>query len=212
MDFILSKTKISWEIYHKRYFQTAERQIFPIQTIDKNLITEKGESYGIEWMMKQERKNFFYLFSYSIGWTIRKNQNGDTYFPNFDRRHSLNGNWGIHFSRSGRFAVTGIIQSGNLQSFRYGKYDKHFISGYSDDNRDVFFINNKGRMPLYKRVDIQLFWEWKNWEFFFQVINIFHFKNKWIYWDKSVNWNDSIESMDSPYMPIVPTLGFTVKF
>ncbi len=89
-----------------------------------------------------------------------------------------------------------------------------------DDNRVIFDIDYGGnkfnaRKPAYHRLDIRFtalaeYWN-MNWTFYLDVINAYNHKNV-IGYDYYVNQNLTLGREASTMFPIIPTLGFSVKF
>ena len=82
---------------------------------------------------------------------------------------------------------------------------------------DIEFANNKlnSRKPAYQRLDLRLtalaeFWN-MNWTFYLDVINVYNHSNV-IAYDYYVNPDLTLGREANTMFPIIPTLGFSVKF
>ncbi len=192
----------SFETYYKRYPKLAVRNQYQLYDDENALQFQKGETYGFDVSAKYESNRWFAMSVYTLAWVVRVDKDGNTYFPDFDQRHSLKCSGGWHFSQSGRLTLTGIYFSGQLQHQLLGKYYKHDIA-IMPEAMVIAYPNYKRRLPANKRIDVNLYWEWDHWEFFVQILNIFNFKN-YIYYDSGNQKGGSL--------PIIPSLGVVYKF
>ncbi len=208
--------KLSINAYYKRYFNIAIRNYYKISSSDNTFDFERGEAYGSEFYLQYKYNNIFAIASYSLSKIVRVDKKtGLAYYPDYDRRHNFKFNIGIQLTKSLKISTNGNISSGNWFIKSYGEYLK--LNRYDNPfdqttinpvefpfySQDIIFKDSKNKMPMYKRIDLNLYWEWKRFEFYIQVLNIFNFKN-YIFYDE----NNEGEA----YMPIFPSLGITYKF
>jgi hypothetical protein len=201
-----------------------------------------GESYGMEiFLSKKNNMNENRLsgwISYSLAWANRFEDSEKLPFR-FDQRHTINvvlnyqiNNWldlGLRWQYGSGFPYTEpvgikpriILADNNLD----GKPETPVIATRKNSSNpneqtviyDIDFANNKlnARKPEYHRLDIRLsalteFWD-LNWTFYLDVINAYNKSNVLAY-DYYVNSDLTFGREANTMFPIIPTLGFSVKF
>lgn len=201
-----------------------------------------GESYGFEFFLSKknlmQESKFSGWISYSLAWADRFEDSEKLPFR-FDQRHTVNivlnydiNDWldiGVRWQYGSGFPYSEplgikpriILADNNLD----GKPETPVIasrtnSSNPDDQEVIFdidFGNNKfnSRKPSYHRLDIRLtalaeFWN-LNWSFYLDIINVYNRSNV-IAYDYYVNENLTLGREVNTMFPIVPTLGFSVKF
>ena len=201
-----------------------------------------GESYGLElFLSKKNIMNESRLsgwISYSLAWANRFEESEKLPFR-FDQRNTINvvlnyqiNSWldvGLRWQYGSGFPFTEpvgikpriILADNNLD----GKPETPVIAirkNSSNPNEheviyDIDFANNKlnARKPEYHRLDIRLtaiteFWG-LSWSFYLDVINAYN-KSNIIAYDYYVNADLTLGREANTMFPIIPTLGFSVKF
>lgn len=201
-----------------------------------------GESYGLEFFLSKknlmQESKFSGWISYSLAWADRFEDSEKLPFR-FDQRHTVNivlnyeiNDWldiGVRWQFGSGFPYSEplgikpriILADNNLD----GRPETPVIASRTNSSNpedqevifDIDFGNNKfnSRKPSYHRLDIRLtaladFWN-LNWSFYLDVINIYNRSNV-IAYDYYVNENLTLGREENTMFPIVPTLGFSVKF
>ncbi len=201
-----------------------------------------GESYGLEFFLSKKNimsdSRFSGWVSYSLAWADRFEDSEKLPFR-FDQRHTVNivlnyqlNSWldlGIRWQYGSGFPYSEplgikpriILADNNLD----GKPETPVIStrtklNNSDEQEviyDIDFANTKlnSRKPAYQRLDLRLtalaeFWS-MNWTFYLDVINVYNHSNV-IAYDYYVNPDLTLGREANTMFPIIPTLGFSVKF
>ena len=201
-----------------------------------------GESYGLElFLSKKNIMNESRLsgwISYSLAWANRFEESEKLPFR-FDQRNTINvvlnyqiNSWldvGLRWQYGSGFPFTEpvgikpriILADNNLD----GKPETPIIATRKNSSNpneheviyDIDFANNKlnARKPEYHRLDIRLtaiteFWG-LNWSFYLDVINAYN-KSNIIAYDYYVNADLTLGREANTMFPIIPTLGFSVKF
>jgi len=177
--------------------------------------------------------------SYSLAFTDRIENNRAIPF-NFDQRHTVNfvfnykvNSWldaGLRWQYGSGFPLTepvGIKPRIILADYDFdGKPETPVIatrksSSLPEDQQEVIydidFGNNRlnGRKPEYHRLDIRLtayadYWD-LDWAFYLDVINVYNRSNI-IGYDSYVKEDLTLGREATTMFPIIPTLGFSVKF
>jgi hypothetical protein len=201
-----------------------------------------GESYGLEFFLsKRNIMNESRLsgwISYSLAWADRFEDSEKLPFR-FDQRHTVNivlnyqlNSWldfGIRWQYGSGFPDTEplgikpriILADNDLD----GKPETPVISTRKNSPNpneqqviyDIDFGNNKfnSRKPAYHRLDMRLtaladFWN-LDWSFYLDVINVYNQSNV-IAYNYYVNEDLTLGRKANTMFPIIPTLGFSVKF
>lgn len=201
-----------------------------------------GESYGLEFFLSKKNlmneTRFSGWISYSIAWADRF-EDSRKYPFRFDQRHTVNvvlnyqiNDWldlGLRWQYGSGFPYSeplGIKPRIILADYDFdGKPESPAIATRSNSNNpneqevvyDIDFGDNKlnARKPSYHRLDLRLtalaeFWN-LNWTFYLDVINVYNRSNI-IAYDYYVNPDLTLGREANTMFPIIPTLGFSVKF
>jgi hypothetical protein len=198
-----------------------------------------GKAYGLEFLV--EKKNivgvtkFDGWISYSLAWTERS-EYGRTLPFNFDQRHTLNvvlnyevNNWfdiGIRFQYGSGFPITEPV--GIKPRITLVDTNGDFIPDSPEiatrgESEDVIFDTDFGgienryrsRKPAYHRLDVRFsakadYWD-LDWIFYLDVINVYNRANV-VGYDYFVNDDLTLGREKNTMFPILPTLGFNVRF
>ncbi|MCF8262304.1 MAG: TonB-dependent receptor plug domain-containing protein [Melioribacteraceae bacterium] len=195
------------EGYYKDIFSLPLLNDNKAFSTDNDFVAGKGESYGIEFMVRLTADPVRFTASYTNAYSYKEIDNW-VYYPRYDVRHSANisleYNWGWGVSSS----LVWIYSSGLPFTQLSGFYDKYFIDDiYFDGN---FYHNqipisilddkNLGRLPDYHRLDFNISKKF-DFTFFrgsidFSIINVYDRKNLF-YFDK--NTGERVNML--PFLP-----------
>lgn len=199
-----------------------------------------GEAYGLEFFL--EKKNIFResrfsgWLSYSLAYTNRIEYGRKSVF-NFDQRHTVNivlhykiNSWldvGARWQYGSGFPYTEPV--GIKPRIIYSDQDldgkpetpviatRNLSGGQQEVIFDIDFGNNRlnSRKPPYHRLDVRLtsyadYWG-LDWSFYLDIINVYNRKNV-IGYDNFVTEDLTLGREPTNMFPIIPTLGFSVKF
>jgi len=199
--------------------------------------TATGNAYGLEFFLQKmqsaDDNPFYGWLSYSFGFANRF-RDGFTIPFNFDRRHNLSitGGWKANSWLDVNFTWsygTGFPWTKAVGIKPRITQEKDTLTGQNiakidEDWRGVVFIIDRGgdenlnqaRLPDYHRLDIRgtTYADWFGWKwsFYLDIINVYNRKNI-----LSENYRVSretleIETQQTAMLPILPTIGFNVKF
>jgi hypothetical protein len=160
---VAKNLEIGVEGYYKRFTQLIEinrNKIFPTYP---DFATETGNAYGVDFLFKYDKKQWFIWLTYSLGY-IRKYDGEQTYAPHYDRRHNANIVTSYNFGKNMDWQISGRWNFGSGFPFTQtqGFYEMiNFLDGvstnYTTDNGDLGIIYsedlNAGRLPYYHRLD-----------------------------------------------------------
>ncbi|MBK9249596.1 MAG: TonB-dependent receptor [Ignavibacteria bacterium] len=196
-----------------------------------------GNAFGVEVFLQKLQgvgdSPFYGWLSYSFGFANRY-RDGFTIPFNFDRRHNLSitGGWkaaswldvnftwafgtGFPWTKPVGIKPRIIQQKDTLTGNNIAKID--------EDWRGVVFIIDRGgdenlnqtRLPDYHRLDIRgtTYAQWFGWEwsFYLDIINVYNRKNILAENYRVNRQTLEIETRQTAMLPILPTIGISVKF
>ncbi|MCF7805196.1 MAG: TonB-dependent receptor [Candidatus Marinimicrobia bacterium] len=180
----------------------------------------RGWAYGADFNLEKKTGDFTGWVSYSLGWTKRTFDavnDGKTYYPRFDRRHSIKtvGAYRINERWSANFAWT--YGTGQGYTRPMGHYQLQF-----PEDETSFVIGgerNNARMPHYHRLDMGVRYTkqlpesvmLESWSWYLQIFNAYNRRNLW---HKNVNFmaDGTAEVSEVRMLPILPTAGIEFSF
>ncbi|MCG9911732.1 MAG: TonB-dependent receptor [Flavobacteriales bacterium] len=185
----------------------------------------KGESYGMEVMVRKEGQKITGWVGYTLSWSWRKfdNINGGEKFPyRYDRRHAVNVVINIKFPKGISLTATWLYGTGNaitLPTVQYASAYPVPELAFSPLNpgteaEDVSKRNNF-RMQAYHRMDIGLNFEkakkWGKRTWSVGIYNVYSRQNPYLYY---INQNeDNTKSLQKlSLFPIIPTVSYLFTF
>jgi len=214
---------VSVESYFKNYGNLAEYRTYraanePLenQTTAQNFLIGKGAAYGADIYIRNNVWGLEGWLGYSLSWSKKRINGfnfGETYYPTYDRRHTITAIQDYRLSKKWRLNFAFKFGSGQPYTeitARYAVMDAAGrISGETLAGKKNLF-----RLPAYHRLDIGVFYDTRLWglptEVFIQVINVYHHKNVWIR-DFKVE-TEKTEVKDYHMLPFLPTAGLSVHF
>ena len=201
-----------------------------------------GEAYGVEFFLSKKsnflENRFSGWLSYTLAYADRY-ENGIKYPFRFDQRHTINfvlnyqvNNWlelGIRWQYGSGFPISNpqgvkpriLLEDQDLN----GTPETPVIATRNINNNgganpvifDVDFADRKlnSRKPIYHRLDFRInaFARWwdLDWTFYLDVINLYNRANV-IGYDWYVEEDLTLGNEVTNMLPIIPTLGFSVRF
>jgi hypothetical protein len=128
-------------------------QFNEITSFKNDILVGKGESYGLEWMLKKDLGKFKGWLSYTLSWANRQFDeinDGERYFAKYDRRHNLALVGTYDLNSKWNFGLTQIFSSGNRFTIP--------TSWYFINNNPVkeYGKYNNSQMPNYIRTDLSI--------------------------------------------------------
>jgi len=201
---------------NKIYDDTPENADKP-DYFKKDFIIEKGDAYGVDYLLKYDYKRLYIWIVYSLGYSHR-DDGYQKYPPHFDRRHNVNFVTSYHFGKNLNWeaSVRWNFGSGFPFTQTAGEYEELPFSSigtnYTEANGQVGFVYGKlndARLPTYHRLDATL----KHWidftntsrlEFSLSITNIYN-RNNIFYFDR-------VQHQRVDQLPFMPSLGISFKF
>jgi hypothetical protein len=180
-----------------------------------------GRAAGLDLSLERWSERVKFFLGYGLGWTMRTMgdendgiNNGDPYYPKYDRRHSVKLSLTLSPGRRLTFSTAFNYSTGQpvTEPVSFEKYVDDGRIYYRPVWGDEY---HNGRLPNYQRLDVALHWTAHdgNWRLvpYLQVMNVLNHENVIIReWDDVME--DEIEPDDEGWLPLVPTLGFRAEF
>ena len=154
-----------------------------------------GYAYGLELFAQQSVGKLSGWAGYS--WSVsRKKMNEKEYFTNWDRSHVFNILTNYQMSSSWEFNLKFTLQSGQAFTPINGYFLENLPGSSQQTYRTIPGVRNGGRYPSYHRLDIGAVWHRKNYDIFFQVINLYNRENVFRYSYPLGNTTNGIDDDD----------------
>lgn len=223
-NFKLNTYESSVEVYYKNMQNQIEYEegFLPENTVNSNLdnyfVAGKGWSYGAEFFLKKNRGKFNGWLGYTVAWTKRKFpdlNNGNTYFPKYDRRHDVSIVLSYDISKRWTLGGTWVYATGNLNTFP----QRVFVLSNGDIVEDYGGQRNNYRLAPYHRFDFSATLKGRpkkkyesSWNF--SVFNVYNRYNPYIiYFEKTFSSEEIvIEAKQISLFPILPSVTYNFKF
>ncbi len=213
------------ETYFKRFGQLINvnrQKLFPD---DPDYIVEQGDAYGVDLLLKYDRKNWFVWGVYSLSYANRTQFNDrlnivETYPPHFDRRHNMNflGSYKFGKGNTWETSIRWNMGSGFPFTKTQGFYEQlDFTDGIDVDyvtqngNLGVIYSDelNGGRLPYYHRMDFSMKKTWGvgafgKLEASASLTNVYNREN--------IFYFDRIRYDRVNQLPILPSFGVNFSF
>ncbi|MGQ9464674.1 MAG: TonB-dependent receptor [bacterium] len=228
-------TNFTVEPYFKKYYNLLipkEQHIF-FSTPAESLETGSGFATGIDLLYRKQMGTASMLLAYSLAWT-KRNLNGESYYPRYDRRHNFNITIGfilgdkIPILKKGKlnlrwFFGSGLPYSEMVARYEYYRFwdpkdpphDRRSEWRYIPGPRDAYRLPVAHRLDLHYEREMKIFGLVGHW--FFDVINLYGKKNTLFYTYDLYDKNGTPLRMPSKVaysiLPIpVPSFGFEIRF
>jgi hypothetical protein len=184
----------------------------------------EGYAYGIEFMLRKQAGRLIGWLGYSLSWTQRRypdtyQNNGDWYYPKWDRRHDfiatamyeLNHRW--DFSASWRLNTgQGFTQPIGVTTVPMAGVDPEYMwnNGRQVINGDL----NNYRFPEDHRLDVTATWKHHFFKWPAKLnLSIYNLYNRRSYWMRVTDLEENpVEITDVKLLPIIPMISYEVRF
>ncbi len=216
---VTDNIEINVEPYYKYYDQLIVVNRNKLDANDPSYSTENGKAYGIDFTLRYETQSLYFWGTYSLAY-VNWYDGKQTYPTIFDRRHNINllVTYGLGKNKDWEAAVRWNLGSGFPFTKTQGFYNNfQFENGLEEDpntqNGELGVIlddkRNAGRLPYYHRLDVSLKKTWKfgqnlELEAVASATNLYNRDNIFYY--------DRVRNQRINQLPIMPSLGLTVKF
>lgn len=211
---LIDNFDINIDSYYKISHNVAYLNDVKIFGKDKDLISGKSESYGIEVLTRTNQNNYNFSISYTLSWAFNY-VNGTKYSPRYDSRNNLNITFDYDFGPGWKFSLAWVYNSGHPFTQTNGYYDKlssneTFLGGLIFQNFLPYMLygeRNIAFLPDYHRLDITLSKQINiaslKLLFDLSIINAYNRKN--------IFYFDNITGEQINMLPIIPTATLKVE-
>jgi len=217
---LTKQVEFNVEAYYKGFTQLISLNRNKLSADEPDFSTESGEAYGIDFSMRYSTEQLYVWTTYSLGYVNR--DDGEQIYPTiFDRRHNVNFLTTYNFgeTRDWEASVRWNFGTGFPFTQTQGFYSNYnFLdSGLDTDplggNADLGLIfsddRNGGRLPTYHRLDLSLkrsfkFNKYTSLDAIASITNAYNRQNIFFF--------DRVEYERVNQLPILPSLGLTLKF
>ncbi len=211
--------EVNAEPYYIRFTQLINLNRNKVFASDPNYMTETGNAYGLDMLVKYEYKRYFLWIAYSLGY-VERNDGDVTYNPHFDRRHNLNvvASYTLGKNLNYELSARWNLGSGFPFTKTQGFYEQlNFFDGintnYTTDNGNLGIVYdeelNGGRLPYYHRLDLAVKAKFSisseaQVEVSASVTNAYDREN--------IFYFDRVRYERVNQLPLLPSLGLALKF
>jgi hypothetical protein len=178
-----------------------------------------GYARGLDILIRKYGGAFSGWIAYGYMQTERELEDGTTFPPVHDRRHTLDvvvetkgplgSTMGVRFGYGSPLPYTGIV--GQWLHREYNA-ELHAFDWFEDEV--ISTTRNGERFPYYSRLDVLFRWEFEAlgglWRPFFQIVNVLNRTNVWVY---SFRYDESPPTRSGlSQLPFFPTFGVEFVF
>ncbi|WP_019948023.1 TonB-dependent receptor [Hymenobacter aerophilus] len=227
-------------ITNELYYKWAQRQIdfkdgaqlFVNPDLDSDFLFGKGWAYGNEIYLEKKQGRTTGWLGYTLAWTKRRFppqrgtsgiNNGDTFYPNYDRRHNLTAV--VIHSLSERVKLSGsfVYSSGQATTLPLGRFGFQDVYGAETSAVPIYPQRNTYRLAPYNRLDLGLVWQMKPTRWFtesdltFSVYNAYNRRNPYfVYFDQVKDEQTEqvvrYRARQVSLFPVIPSVTYNFKF
>jgi hypothetical protein len=223
---------ISLEAYYKHSNHLLQHNSWvglepPADKWDELVIDGKGKFYGFELDGEYKTKNLTINGSYTLSWNKRLYQDfyPEWYYDKFDNRHKLNLSLQYQITPKINFYAAWTYHTGNRLTLpsHYTQLPtlpggKAWVYNYGQDNTWGFVYDtpNNAVLPAYHRLDLgcdfhhttkhghERIWN-------FSIYNAYCHLNP-LYVDVKLNYKQEFTAKTKGFIPILPSVSYTIKF
>lgn len=222
--------KPQYEFTFETYYSDMNNILEQNQSIDEGetvrdaFLSGKGYSYGFEWMLRKKSGRLTGWLGYSLSWSKRRFpgtylNEGDWYYPKWDRRHDfvfvgayqLSKSWDI--SAQWRYNTgQGYTQGVGIYTNRYYNVDPERTS--SNGRELLYGRKNNYRFPADHRLDLSANYSHK----FFGLpakltLSVYNAYNRKAIFMRNYETDDNpVTYEDIKLLPVLPLLSYEVRF
>ncbi len=222
------KLLLTNEVYYKWMKNQLDfrdgAQLFVNPRLEEEFVFGRGWGYGNEIYLEKREGRTTGWIGYTLSWTYRKFNdinNGNPFFPRYDRRHDVSAVLIHEFSRRLSFTTTWVYGTGNAISLPVGRFLVQDINGSNFTVVPEYLQRNSFRMAPYHRLDVGLVWrffpKWGESDLTLSVYNTYNRKNPYfIYFEEVRDTQTDIitgfKAKQVSLFPVIPSITYNFKF
>jgi hypothetical protein len=237
---ISDRYMFSLEGYYKNYNHLLDLNEIGDKGQNDDFLRGWGNAMGIEFLLRKQKGMFTGWIAYAFSKTqktieiprpsyflkdINSQKEYKTYYPNYDRRHSLTLVTNYNPNDKWKLGMRYTYCSGLPETPTIGWKKEYQLGDYSNDVSGeivpVRAAKNSYRLPPYVRLDISIMrnYQYKKWSLqpYLQIINVTNHKNIFLY-NYDLDRRDDEGNLLPPrrqgvtMFPLIPTFGVNIKF
>ena len=227
-------------ITNEVYYKWAQRQIdfkdgaqlFVNPDLDSEFLFGKGWAYGNEIYLEKKQGRTTGWLGYTLAWTKRRFppqrgtsgvNNGDTFYPSYDRRHNLTAV--VIHNLSDRVKLSGsfVFSSGQATTLPLGRFGFQDVFGANTSAVPVYPQRNTYRLAPYNRLDLGVVWQMKptRWipesDLTFSIYNAYNRRNPYFVYfdqvkDEQTEQVTGYRARQVSLFPVIPSVTYNFKF
>ncbi|MDD6854100.1 MAG: TonB-dependent receptor [Prevotella sp.] len=209
--------KQSRHLYEYRHWMGLQP---PASRWNKDVADGKGRAFGIDFDGHYRNRKMILDMAYTLSWTYRKfNEIGTRWFRDkFDNRHKINISCSYNCSAHTSLYAAWTFHSGNRMTLPSTYALLPILSGSSSDYdiQKVYTSPNNVSLPAYHRMDIGINFKKETKKGYERIYNVSlynaycHFNT--MYAKIHENDDGTFSAKTRGYIPIVPSISYTLKF
>lgn len=157
---VLPSLSTNFQSYYKSYGRLVTYNREKVDALDPDYVGGTGKAYGLESLIRFSSKLVDVYVAYTLGWTSIT-ASGFTYYPRYDRRHTLNLLTVFHPAEGFDVTLRWEVGSGFPFTQTVGYYDRLsfldlfrvILIGETGKPYAVLGDKNAARLPTYHRLD-----------------------------------------------------------
>jgi hypothetical protein len=212
---ILPSLSTNVQAYYKYYSSLVTYNRDKVDALDPDYVGGTGEAYGAEALIRYGSKLADLYAAYTLGWTTISS-GGLTYYPRYDRRHTLNLLAVLHAAEAFDVTFRWELGSGFPFTQTVGYYDRLSFgdlfrgSSFGETGKPYAVLGGKNdaRLPTYHRLDASATYRFKlkpiAGTLGVHIVNVYDHKNVF-YFDRKTG-----QQIDM--LPFFPTATLSIEY
>jgi hypothetical protein len=205
----------SFQTYYKTYRRFMLYNQDKIDAYQPDYITGTGKAYGLESLIRYGSEVADLSVAYTLAWTS-VTSNGNTYYPRYDRRHTLNLLSVLHAAAKLDISLRWSLGSGLPFSETVGFYDRLHLTNllrgsYLGETGQTYVMigdKNARRLPTYHKLDASA-----TYRFAFEPISgSLGIDIANVYNQKNIFYIDRMTGQQVNMLPFFPTATLNILF
>ena len=212
---VLPQLSTNFQTYYKYYSSIVTYNRDKVDAFDPDYIGGTGKAYGVEALVRYGSKQADLYAAYTLGWTTITSA-GFTYYPRYDRRHTLNFLAVLHAAEAFDISLRWEVGSGFPFTQTIGYYDRLSLQdlfrgsslGETGKPYAVLGGKNDARLPTYHRLDASATYRFTlkpiSGNVGVSIVNVYNHRNVF-YFDRKTG-------QEIDMLPFFPTATLSIEY
>lgn len=212
---ILPSLSTNFQAYYKYYSSLVTYNRDKVDAFDPDYVGGTGNAHGVEALVRYGSKLTDLYAAYTLGWTTITSS-GFTYYPRYDRRHTLNLLAVFHAAEAFDVTLRWELGSGFPFTQTIGYYDRLSLQdlfrgsslGETGNPYAVLGSKNDARLPAYHRLDASATYRFKfkpiTGTIGVHIVNVYNHKNVF-YFDRKTG-------QEIDMLPFFPSATLNIEY